>query len=79
MNKNSILLIILCGLILSPFIFAFGDEKSITSPQQAIHNYTIKANQSNEVDYVTRPKELLTIKEFIKLSESYMKIKRIEV
>jgi hypothetical protein len=30
MNKKSILLIILCGLILSPFIFAIGVEKDLS-------------------------------------------------
>jgi hypothetical protein len=69
MNKKNILLIILYALILSPFIFAIGDGKGITTYQQAIQNSTIKAKQSNETDYVIGPKELLTGKEFLDFGE----------
>ena len=78
MNKKSILLIILCGLILSPFIFAIGDGNSVTSYEQAFQNFTAKAKQSNETNCVMRPKEYLTVKEFIKLADSH-RIQRIEV
>ncbi|MHC4084184.1 MAG: hypothetical protein ACYSWZ_05390 [Planctomycetota bacterium] len=78
MNKKSILLIILCALILSPFIFAIGDGKGITSYRQAIQNSTIKAKQSNEPNYVMRPKESLTVKEFMTLAAQH-RIRRIEV
>jgi hypothetical protein len=71
-NKKSILLIILCALILSPFIFAIGDGKGVTSYEQAFQNFTAKAKQSNETNYVMRPKE------FIKKAELH-RIKRIEV
>jgi hypothetical protein len=39
---------------------------------------TIKAKQSNETNYVMRPKELLTVKEFMTLAAQH-RIKRIEV
>ncbi len=63
MNKKSTLLIILCALILSPFIFAIGDGEGITSYQQAFQNSIIKAKQSNETNYVMRPKEFLPVKD----------------
>lgn len=50
----------------------------MTSYEQAFQNSTVKAKQSNETDYVTRPKELLTVNEFIKLAELH-RIQRIEV
>ena len=39
MNKKSILLMILCALILSPFIFAIGDGTDMASPQQAVDDF----------------------------------------
>jgi hypothetical protein len=78
MNKKSILLIILCALILSPFIFAIGDGNNVTSYEQAFQDYTAKVKQSNETNYIMRPKELLTVKQFIKKAELF-RIRRIEV
>ncbi|MHC4084185.1 MAG: hypothetical protein ACYSWZ_05385 [Planctomycetota bacterium] len=78
MNKKSILLIILCALILSPLIFEIVDGKGVTYPKQAFQDFTFKAKQSNETNYVMRPKEFLTVKEFIKLAELH-RIQRIEV
>ena len=72
MNKKSISLIILCALILSPFIFAIGDGKGMTSPEQAVQSITVKGKQPNETDNV------MTIKEFIKQIESG-NIKMVEV
>ena len=69
MKKKSILLIILCGLILSPFIFAIGDGNNVTSHEQAVQSLYVKAKQFNETDYVMRPKEFLTVKEFLKQIE----------
>ncbi len=77
MNKKSVLLIILCALILSPFIFAIGDGNNVTSYEQAFQDFTVKAKQSNETNYVMRPKECLTVKEFIKVE--LFRIQRIEV
>jgi hypothetical protein len=78
MNKKSILLIILCALILSPLILAIGEGQGETSPEQDARSLTIKAKQSNETNYVKRPKEFLTVKDFIKLAELH-RIQRIEV
>jgi hypothetical protein len=78
MNKKSILLIILCALILSTFIFAIGSGKSVTSYEQAIQNLYVKAKQFNETDYIMRPKEFMTVKEFLKQIESG-KIQMVEV
>jgi len=72
MKKKSILLIILCVAILSPFIFAIGDGKDMASPEKAIQSSTVKGKQINETDNV------MTVKEFIKQIESG-KIKMVEV
>ena len=54
MNKKSVLLIILCALILTPFIFAIGEDKDCPgalskreglSAQQAVDDFLDKLSQ----------------------------------
>ena len=76
MNKKSILLItVSSALFLFVFLCCFGcapatESEYVTSHEQAVQNLYVKAKQFNETDYIIRPKEFMTVKEFLKQIET---------
>jgi hypothetical protein len=65
------------------FLGCFGcipatESGYVTSHGQAVQNLYVKAKQFNETDYIMRPKEFMTVKEFLKQIE-LGKIHKVEI